>query len=85
MVVANCEARTLTGYHMRPVLQIIGGFVGIAGLLAFLALALYVVWWIVLIVVSFLPIIGKKHKHRDWDQLQKFTKPKSNASNRHLG
>jgi hypothetical protein len=45
--------------------------VAIAGLLALLAMALYVVWWIAMAVVSFLPIIGKKHKHPHWDRLQK--------------
>jgi len=86
MAGANYEARTLNHLtSMRPVLQILGGFVGIAGLLTLLALALYAVWWIVMVVVSFLPIIGKKHKHRDWDQFQKFTKLKDNASHRHLG
>jgi hypothetical protein len=63
----------------------LGGLVGIAGLLALLALALYVIWWIVMVVVSFLPIIGKKHKHRDWDRLQKLSRLKNNASNSELG
>jgi hypothetical protein len=63
----------------------LGGFVAIAGLLALLALALYVIWWIVMAVVSFLRIIGKKHKHRDWDQLQRFSRLKNNPSNNELG
>jgi hypothetical protein len=65
---------------MIGVLQILGGFIGIAGLLALLALALYAVWWIVMIVVSFLPVLGKKHKHADWDDLQKRGRLKTSRS-----
>lgn len=65
---------------MIGVLQILGGFIGIAGLLALLALALYAVWWMVMIVVSFLPVLGKKHKHPDWDDLQKCGRLKSSRS-----
>ena len=45
--------------------------VGIAGLLAIIALAFYVIWRIAMVAVSRLPIIGRKHKHADWDRLQK--------------
>jgi len=43
----------------------------IAGLLALQALVLYLIWWIVMIVVSFVPTIGRKHRHRDWDRLNR--------------
>ncbi len=56
---------------MRLVLIVLGGLVFIAGLLALLALALYVAWRMALLAVSFLPLIGRKHKHADWERLQK--------------
>ena len=55
---------------MRPVLQMLGTLMGIVGLLALLGLAFYVAWLIVMFMVSFLPIIGRKHKHQDWNRLQ---------------
>jgi hypothetical protein len=55
---------------MRPAFQIIGVLIAIGALLALLALAFYVIWRITMVVVSFLPIIGKKHKHADWERLQ---------------
>ena len=56
---------------MRAVLQVVGGLVMIAGLLALNALALYAMWWLAMIAVSFFPIIGKKHRHSDWDRLNR--------------
>ena len=41
----------------------------IAGLMAIQAAALYVIWWLVMLVVRFVPIVGVKHRHRDWDRL----------------
>jgi hypothetical protein len=34
----------------------------IAALLALQALALYVIWWVVMIVVSCVPMVGKRHR-----------------------
>jgi len=52
-------------------LQVVLGLGSIAGLLALQALALYLIWWVVMIVVSFVPAIGRKHRHRDWDRLNR--------------
>ena len=52
-------------------LQVVLGLGSIAGLLALQALVLYLIWWIVMIVVSFVPTIGRKHRHRDWDRLNR--------------
>jgi len=35
------------------------------------ALAFYVIYRIVMMTVSFIPAIGKKHRHRDWDRLNR--------------
>jgi len=49
--------------------QIAYGVIGIVGLLALQALALYVLWWTVMIAVSKVPMIGKRHRHDRWDEL----------------
>jgi hypothetical protein len=36
-----------------------------------LAAALYAFMWVSLCLVRFLPLIGRKHRHADWDQLNK--------------
>lgn len=41
----------------------------IAGLLALYALAIVALGWIVAIAVSLVPVIGRKHRHRDWEVL----------------
>ena len=56
---------------MSLVVQIGLGFAMIAGLLAIQALALYVIWWVVLRLVAFLPMIGKKHRHQNWERLNR--------------
>ncbi len=43
----------------------------IAGLLALQALALYVIWLVVMRIVAFLPMVGRKHRHRDWERLNR--------------
>jgi hypothetical protein len=36
-----------------------------------LAAASYVLMWSVLCLVRFIPMIGRKHRHSDWDRLNK--------------
>ena len=54
---------------MRSVLQLLGGFAIIAALMAALAIAGYVMWWLALLAVAKLPMIGRRHRHKDWDRL----------------
>jgi hypothetical protein len=56
---------------VNTVLRFIGGLAMIAGLLALNALALHLIWWVAMIAVSFVPMIGKKHRHRDWERLNR--------------
>ncbi len=56
---------------MRAALQILIAVLGIAGLLTLNALALYAIYRVVMVTVSFIPAIGKKHRHRDWDRLNR--------------
>ena len=51
--------------------QLLGGFAMIAGILAVLAAAGYFMWWLVLVVVARLPMIGRRHRHKDWDRLNR--------------
>jgi uncharacterized membrane protein len=64
---------------VRPVLQLLGVFVAMVGLLATLVFAVYALWWIVMFVMTFFPIIGRRHRHSDWARLQKVGKRKGTA------
>ena len=52
---------------MSKGLLLIGGILGIAALLAVQMLALYVLARLVLVVISFVPMVGKKHRNPDRD------------------
>ena len=56
---------------MNAAFQLIAALGMIAALLALNALALYMIWWLAMIVVTFVPIIGKKHRHSGWDRLNR--------------
>ena len=56
---------------MMPLLQLLGGFAMIAAILAALALAGYVMWWIVLVAIHRVPMIGRRHRHARWDTLNR--------------
>lgn len=45
---------------MSHVLVLLQGFVVIALLLGAMALTLYLVWWAVMVAVSYIPIVGKR-------------------------
>jgi hypothetical protein len=47
----------------------IGGVLAIGGIFAALALAGYVLWWISLLVAGRFSMIGRRHRHKDWDRL----------------
>ena len=48
-------------------LILLGAFVVILPIM--LAGALYGSMWIALVLFRFIPLIGRKHKHSDWDRL----------------
>jgi hypothetical protein len=52
-------------------LQFAYALAAIAGLLAVQAAALYVIWWLVLLVFRYIPMVGRKHRHRDWQRLNR--------------
>jgi uncharacterized membrane protein len=49
--------------------QIIEVLVMIAGLMAIVAGLFYAFSWLMLLVVSLFPMIGKRHRHSRWDDL----------------
>ncbi len=57
---------------MKAVLQLLAGFGMIAALMAAVALAGYVLWWIALLAASRFPMIGKRHRHKHWDRLNRW-------------
>lgn len=54
---------------MTNLFQILGGLAMIAGLLAVQLLVLHLIARLVLIAVSFVPLIGKRHRHAQWGSL----------------
>jgi hypothetical protein len=43
----------------------------IAGLMAIVAALFYGFCWAILTLVTFFPVIGRKHRHARWDELTK--------------
>jgi hypothetical protein len=56
---------------VRSVLQLLGGFAIIAAIMGTLAVAGYVMWWFALIAVVKVPMIGRRHRHPDWERLNR--------------
>lgn len=69
---------------MSAPLQIAAGLAAIAVLLALQALAFYVIWWVTLRMVAFLPMVGRRHRHRDWDRLNRDDDPRREGLLREL-
>jgi hypothetical protein len=56
---------------MRAALQLAYGLVLIAALVAIQVAALYALMWGVLLLVRKMPMIGRRHRHKDWTRLNK--------------
>jgi hypothetical protein len=56
---------------MRSAIQLLGGFAIIGAILGTLAVAGYVMWWLALIAVAKLPMIGRRHRHQEWERLNR--------------
>ena len=56
---------------MRALGQIIEVLAMIAGLMAVVAGLFYAFSWLMLLVVSLFPVIGKRHRHGRWNELTK--------------
>lgn len=53
------------------ILHLVYGFAAIAGLVAVQLAALYAIWRLVLLVLRFVPIAGKRHRHEAWQRLNR--------------
>lgn len=69
------EAPLLSTAVLWRTAQLAYGFLLIAGLMAVAALCFYVIWLAVMAVVSFLPMIGQRHRHARWDELNTLPPP----------
>jgi hypothetical protein len=49
---------------------VVYGLVIIVGMLAMVGLCFYMTWWLVMVVLSFIPIVGKRHRHDRWNEFQ---------------
>jgi hypothetical protein len=56
---------------LRQLLIVVEGFGFIALLLGAIVLGVYAVGWMALAVTSLLPLIGKRHRHDEWDKLNR--------------
>jgi hypothetical protein len=56
---------------VRQLLIVVEGFAFIALLLSAILLGVYAVGRMALAVTRFLPMIGKRHRHDDWDKLNR--------------
>jgi len=60
------------------------GLILIAATLAVEAIVLIALCWIVLVVVRFFPLVGRRHRHDRWDQsLPSLSAPERWAPSRH--
>ena len=54
---------------MQTLLLIASAIAIIAGLMAVVALLFYAFCWTILLVLRFVPVIGRRHRHPRWDEL----------------
>jgi hypothetical protein len=56
---------------MSQTLQLLGALGMIAGLLLVIGLLWFLICWLALAIVSYVPMIGRRHRHRDWERLNR--------------
>ena len=54
---------------MEKIQVLLLGIVLIGGILAVVGIAIYAMWWLTLLTIRRVPMIGKRHRHPDWDRL----------------
>lgn len=54
---------------MEKIQVLLFGIVLIGGILTVVGIAIYALWWLTLLAVRRVPMIGKRHRHPDWDRL----------------
>jgi hypothetical protein len=48
-----------------------GGILLVGGILALSGIAFFVLWWLTLVAIRRIPMIGKRHRHPDWERLNR--------------
>ena len=56
---------------MEKIQVLLLGIVVIGGILAVVGSAIYAMWWVTLLTIRRVPMIGKRHRHPDWDRLNR--------------
>ena len=56
---------------MAAVLSLLGGLVIITGIIGAVVGAVYLAWWLVLLAIHRIPMIGRRHRHGAWDRLNR--------------
>ena len=56
---------------MKTLEVLAGGVIIIGGILAVCGFAMYLLWWATLVTIRRLPMIGRRHKHANWDRLNR--------------
>jgi hypothetical protein len=66
---------------VSKLLQVLQGLAMIAGLVALVGGLLYAFSWMMLSLVQFFPVIGRRHRHERWDELQRGTERPRDTNN----
>ena len=53
---------------MEKIQVLLVGIVLIGGILTVAGIAIYALWWVTLLAIRRVPMIGKRHRHPDWDR-----------------
>ena len=56
---------------MTRLLSLAGGFAIIAAIIGAVMAALYLTWWVVLVAIRRVPMIGRRRRHDAWDRLNR--------------
>ena len=54
---------------MKTIQIVLGGIAIIGGILTVAGIAIYALWWLTLLAIRRVPMIGNRHRHPDWDRL----------------
>jgi hypothetical protein len=56
---------------VRTLQVVVGGIFLVGGILAVTSAAIYFLWWLSVIAIRRIPMIGKRHRHGDWERLNR--------------
>lgn len=56
---------------MKALQVLVGGIAFVGGILAVAGMAIYALWWLTLVAIRRVPMIGKRHRHTDWERLNR--------------